>query len=124
EAQTEQTDLFDLPVQKVSEERNVSISLPMQGVSGEVGIKEEILVDEVSGRHVTNSKRKKSQRICEICGKIFARSDGMIIHMRTHTGERPYICEICDKSFIQSSALVIHMRTHTGERPYICEICD
>uniref|UniRef100_A0A1I7VTH8 Tnp_zf-ribbon_2 domain-containing protein n=1 Tax=Loa loa TaxID=7209 RepID=A0A1I7VTH8_LOALO len=71
EAQTEQTDLLDLPVQKVSEERNVSIGLPMQGVSGEVGIKEEILVDEVSERHVTNSKRKKSQRICEICGKIF-----------------------------------------------------
>ncbi|EJD73519.1 hypothetical protein LOAG_19062, partial [Loa loa] len=31
EAQTEQTDLLDLLVQKVSEERNVSISLPMQG---------------------------------------------------------------------------------------------
>ncbi|EJD73340.1 hypothetical protein LOAG_19238, partial [Loa loa] len=101
EAQTEQTDLLDLLVQKVSEERNVSISLPMQGVSGEVGIKEEILVDEVSKEHVelTNSKRKKSQRVCEICGKIFARSDVMKIHMRTHTGKRPYICEICGQKF-------------------------
>ncbi|EJD73523.1 hypothetical protein LOAG_19058, partial [Loa loa] len=90
EAQTEQTDLLDLPVQKVSEEGNVPISLPIQGVvNGEVGIKEEILVDEVSKRYVelTNSKRKKSQHLCEICGEIFARSDTMKTHMRTHTGE-------------------------------------
>ncbi|EJD73279.1 hypothetical protein LOAG_19304, partial [Loa loa] len=63
EAQTEQTDLLDLPVQKVSEERNVPISLSIQGVvNGEVGIKEEILVDEVSKRYaeLTNSKRKKA----------------------------------------------------------------
>uniref|UniRef100_A0A1I7VZ83 CENP-V/GFA domain-containing protein n=1 Tax=Loa loa TaxID=7209 RepID=A0A1I7VZ83_LOALO len=36
-AQTEQTELLDLPVSKVTEEGNVPIDLPMQRVSGEIG---------------------------------------------------------------------------------------
>ncbi|EFO18661.1 hypothetical protein LOAG_09833 [Loa loa] len=36
ETQTEQTELLDLPVPKLSEERNAPIGLPMQGISGEI----------------------------------------------------------------------------------------
>ncbi|XP_075716909.1 zinc finger protein 212-like [Rhinoderma darwinii] len=62
--------------------------------------------------------------ICSVCGKTFCNNSSFQMHMRTHTGERPYKCSHCDKSFIRRSHLKIHLRTHTGERPYKCRQCD
>lgn len=60
---------------------------------------------------------------CQICNKIFARSSSLIVHMRRHTGERPYKCSYCPKAFAQSANLTTHQRTHTGEKPYECSVC-
>ncbi|KAK1135840.1 hypothetical protein K0M31_000412 [Melipona bicolor] len=66
---------------------------------------------------------KKLKCQCEICFKEFGHKSNLFIHMRTHSGERPYKCNQCEKCFTHSGNLAIHMRTHSGERPYGCQIC-
>lgn len=53
--------------------------------------------------------------ICTVCGKKVARSGDLSVHMRTHTGERPYACSLCPKRYRMSSHLTAHMKTHTGQ---------
>jgi KRAB domain-containing zinc finger protein len=58
------------------------------------------------------------------CDKAYTRPNGLLVHMRSHTGERPFSCTICDKTFTEKGKLTNHLRTHSGERPFKCTICD
>lgn len=60
---------------------------------------------------------------CLICHRQFARANNLSIHLRCHTGERPYSCTMCDMKFALSGTLRRHMRTHSGEKPFKCHIC-
>jgi hypothetical protein len=44
----------------------------------------------------------------------------MLVHVRTHTNERPHTCNQCNKSFSRAENLKIHLRSHSGEKPYVC----
>ncbi len=63
------------------------------------------------------------EHTCTICKKTFTTEYGLVIHIRTHTGERPYKCHYCEKAFSNSSNLNAHERIHTGEKPFQCGLC-
>uniref|UniRef100_A0A096M5Z4 C2H2-type domain-containing protein n=1 Tax=Poecilia formosa TaxID=48698 RepID=A0A096M5Z4_POEFO len=71
-----------------------------------------------------HSGHKTNLPSCEVCGKCFAKRKYVTVHMRTHTGEKPYPCTFCGKSFIDHSTRARHTRTHTGVKPYPCDLCD
>ncbi|KAL5110892.1 Endothelial zinc finger protein induced by tumor necrosi factor alpha [Taenia crassiceps] len=51
--------------------------------------------------------------VCDICGASFKRPSRLIIHQRTHTGERPFKCP-CGRSYIRRQHLTRHAATCQG----------
>ena len=60
---------------------------------------------------------------CDVCKKSFKTKYSLIVHKRTHAGEKPYECIICEKSFKQKCSLTRHMLVHSGKKDFQCHVC-
>ncbi|XP_070566827.1 zinc finger protein 271-like [Ptychodera flava] len=61
---------------------------------------------------------------CPYCDFAGIQKSDLVVHMRTHSGQRPFKCEYCSYETTRKSLLTQHMRQHTGEKPYKCESCN
>ncbi|XP_072229617.1 uncharacterized protein [Leuresthes tenuis] len=60
---------------------------------------------------------------CTVCDKICTTQGNLVLHQKSHTGEKPFACEVCGKAFKLKTHLQTHMRVHTGEKPFRCDVC-
>ncbi|XP_062284578.1 sal-like protein 2 isoform X1 [Scomber scombrus] len=54
---------------------------------------------------------------CRFCGKMFSSDSALQIHLRSHTGERPYQCPVCLSRFTTRGNLKVHFLRHREQNP-------
>ncbi|XP_077567898.1 zinc finger protein ZFPM1 [Stigmatopora nigra] len=66
-----------------------------------------------------------NERLCPFpqCNKSCPSASSLEIHMRTHSGERPFVCLICVSAFTTKANCERHLKVHTDTLNGVCHGC-
>ncbi|KAM9345168.1 DNA-binding protein Ikaros isoform 2-T2 [Symphorus nematophorus] len=126
----------NIKVEARSDEEN-GLACDMNGVEEECA--EDLRVIDASGAKVNGSQPSPEAKAfssaggirlpngklkCDICGIVCIGPNVLMVHKRSHTGERPFQCSQCGASFTQKGNLLRHIKLHSGEKPFKCHLCS
>lgn len=84
-------------------------------------IKEE----KTNGTYTGKNDEDKREFPCTYpgCTKVLPKAGSLKLHLRTHSGEKPYVCKECGVAFAVGSNLDQHMNKH-NPKSFACTQCD
>lgn len=84
------------------------------------GILSGSLTDEMSFKNDGKGRNEPFfKHRCRYCGKVFGSDSALQIHIRSHTGERPFKCNVCGSRFTTKGNLKVHFQRHTQKFPHV-----
>lgn len=100
----------------LSPNRDTSMHPLLNPIPFQSGIKQSFLstplLPPIPPNSTTPPQTQSKIKSCEFCGKTFKFQSNLVVHRRSHTGEKPYKCQLCDHACSQASKLKRHMKTH------------
>lgn len=89
-----------------------------------------------STNNATTTSNSHKQKMCDLCGHLFATTKSLHIHCltrhssiintprRSEQQQRPFHCPYCRQQFADRSNFAAHKRTHSGEQRHKCPQCS
>ena len=85
---------------------------------------ETAYVEKLTARQAS---RQLDANQCAVCLRTLSCRSALLMHYRTHTGERPFRCRLCRRAFTTKGNLKTHMGVHRAKPPvrvvHVCPVC-